>query len=56
QGGRLVTSGGRVLGVMAHVREGVLADAMKVAYEGLVGVSFDGMHFRRDIGRKGLTA
>ncbi len=55
QGGRLVTSGGRVLGVTAHLREGTLADAIKRAYEALAGISFDGMHYRRDIGRKGLT-
>jgi phosphoribosylamine--glycine ligase len=56
QGGILVTSGGRVLGVTAHVREGTLADAMRRAYEALSGVTFDGMHYRRDIGRKGLSA
>jgi phosphoribosylamine--glycine ligase len=54
--GTLVTSGGRVLGVTAYVREGSLADAQRNAYEALSGISFDGMHYRRDIGRKGLTA
>ena len=31
-----------------------LTDALKKAYEGVSLISFDGMHFRRDIGRKAL--
>ncbi len=45
---RLVTSGGRVLSVCA--RGGDLADAVALAYRGVDQISFDGMHFRTDIG------
>ncbi|HSB38856.1 MAG TPA: phosphoribosylglycinamide synthetase C domain-containing protein, partial [Gaiellaceae bacterium] len=47
QGGRLVTSGGRVLAVTA-VGEDVAA-ARAQAYEAAGRVSFAGMQFRRDI-------
>ncbi len=45
--GRVVTSGGRVLSVMA--RGGTVPEARKRAYEALGKVSFTGMYFRRDI-------
>jgi len=48
----LVTSGGRVLGVTA--RGETLASAIRSAYEGVGKIHFDGMHYRTDIGRKGL--
>ncbi len=48
----LVTSGGRVLGVTT--RGETLAQAIENAYRDLTHISFDGMHYRRDIGRKGL--
>jgi len=47
---RLVTAGGRVLGVTA-VRS-ALADAAGVAYSGVRAIHFNGAHYRRDIGRK----
>jgi len=50
--GKLVTAGGRVLGVTATA--GDLATAMARAYAALGDISFEGMHFRRDIGAKGL--
>jgi phosphoribosylamine--glycine ligase len=50
--GKLVTAGGRVLGVTAAA--GDLASAVARAYAAVADVSFEGMHFRRDIGRKGL--
>ena len=46
--GRLVTAGGRVLSVCA--RGGDLADAVALAYRGVEKISFDGMHYRTDIG------
>jgi phosphoribosylamine--glycine ligase len=49
----LVTSGGRVLGVTA--RGGTLAQAIDHAYRGVHKIAFDGMHYRTDIGRKGLA-
>jgi phosphoribosylamine---glycine ligase len=45
--GRLVTSGGRVLGVSALGAN--LNDARRRAYEVLFGISFQGMRFRTDI-------
>lgn len=44
---RLVTSGGRVLGVTAT---GIsIADAQKRAYEAVKKIQFNGMHYRKDI-------
>ncbi len=50
--GATETAGGRVLGVTAA--GGDLASAMDLAYAGVHEISFEGMHYRRDIGRKGL--
>jgi phosphoribosylamine--glycine ligase len=52
EGGQIVTDGGRVLGVTglgADVRE-----AMAQAYRGIARISFEGMHYRRDIGARNL--
>jgi phosphoribosylamine--glycine ligase len=51
--GKLVTAGGRVLGVTAAADD--LATAVARAYAAVGDVHFEGMHFRRDIGRKGLA-
>jgi phosphoribosylamine--glycine ligase len=48
----LETSGGRVLGVTASGPD--LSAAIRNAYQGVAQVHFDGMHYRRDIGEKGL--
>jgi phosphoribosylamine--glycine ligase len=53
QDGKVVTAGGRVLCVTAlgdNVRQ-----AQKNAYDVLVGVHFDGMQYRRDIGHRAIT-
>lgn len=47
--GRLVATGGRVLTVVA--RGATHREAMDRAYAALAGISFDGMHYRTDIGR-----
>jgi phosphoribosylamine--glycine ligase len=47
----LETAGGRVLGVTAA--GGDLPSAIDHAYAGVEKIRFDGMHFRRDIGRRG---
>jgi phosphoribosylamine--glycine ligase len=47
--GKLVTSGGRVLAVSAT--GATLDDALKSAYAGISHLHFEGMHYRRDIGR-----
>jgi phosphoribosylamine--glycine ligase len=48
----LETAGGRVLGVTAAGQD--LAGAIHAAYEAVREVDFEGMHYRTDIGRKGL--
>ncbi|OFW12911.1 MAG: phosphoribosylamine--glycine ligase [Acidobacteria bacterium RIFCSPLOWO2_02_FULL_59_13] len=50
--GKLVTSGGRVLGITA--RGPSLATATEAAYEAASRIRFQGMHYRRDIAQKGL--
>jgi phosphoribosylamine--glycine ligase len=53
-GEKLITDGGRVLGVTATEKD--LASAMMLAYEAVNKIHFEGMHYRRDIGAKGLAA
>jgi phosphoribosylamine--glycine ligase len=48
----LETAGGRVLGVTAAGQD--LTGAIHGAYEAVRQVDFEGMHYRTDIGRKGL--
>ncbi|HFC97277.1 MAG TPA: phosphoribosylamine--glycine ligase [Thermosulfurimonas dismutans] len=50
--GRLVTSGGRVLGVTALAED--IPQAMRKAYQAVERIHFEGVHFRRDIGAKAL--
>lgn len=52
--GKLVTSGGRVLGVTALGSD--LQQALDKAYAALDEIHFDNMHFRHDIGKKALAA
>jgi len=49
--GRLLTAGGRVLGVTASGPD--LAAARTRAYAAIEKIHFEGMHFRRDIGLRG---
>jgi phosphoribosylamine--glycine ligase len=53
EGDRLVTAGGRVLGVTAYGAD--LAAARARAYGAIEKIHFDGMHFRRDIGLRGTN-
>ena len=50
----LVTAGGRVLTVVG--RGPTYQEAIAVAYRAAAHVRFEGMQFRRDIGRKAVTA
>jgi phosphoribosylamine---glycine ligase len=54
QDGHLVTAGGRVLTVVG--RGATYRQAIDTAYDAASKVSFDGMQYRRDIGRKALAA
>ena len=51
--GKVVTSGGRVLCVTALGDNVKLAQ--KHAYEAILGIHFDGMQYRRDIGHRAVT-
>ncbi len=52
--GRIVTAGGRVLTVVGSGAD--YADAIARAYGGVSRISFDGMQYRRDIGRQAIRA
>jgi phosphoribosylamine--glycine ligase len=51
--GQLVTSGGRILSVVG--RAATYEDAIARAYSGISHIAFEGMHYRRDIGRKAVS-
>ena len=52
--GKLVTSGGRVLGITATAP--TLREALREAYKAADTVSFEGKYLRRDIGQRALRA
>jgi phosphoribosylamine---glycine ligase len=52
--GRLLTAGGRVLGVTAVADD--VASAIERAYQAVGRIRFEGMHFRKDIGRRRAVA
>jgi phosphoribosylamine---glycine ligase len=49
EAGEIVTSGGRVLGITATGKD--LDEALRRAYNAVGKISFEGMQFRRDIGK-----
>jgi phosphoribosylamine--glycine ligase len=51
---QLVTAGGRVLSVAAYALS--LQKALANAYEAINYISFEGMHYRRDIAQRGIKA
>jgi len=53
RGAHVVTAGGRVLGVTGLGT--TVADAIEKAYEGVRAISWQGAHYRSDIGRKALN-
>jgi len=50
--GNIVTNGGRVLGVTALGKD--IKEAINKAYQGVGHISFDGAHYRKDIGAKAI--
>ena len=54
QNGKLITAGGRVLGVTATAD--TLENALQKAYAAAKQIQFDGMFYRKDIGQKALQA
>ncbi|MGQ9525609.1 MAG: phosphoribosylamine--glycine ligase [Armatimonadota bacterium] len=53
QDGRIVTAGGRVLGVTAW--DTAIPGAVRRAYQAVQQIRFDGAHYRTDIGRRALN-
>lgn len=51
--GKLLTAGGRVLGIVGTGKD--LRSALDKAYEGVSKIRFDGAFYRKDIGQKGLA-
>jgi phosphoribosylamine--glycine ligase len=51
-GDRLLTNGGRVLAVSARASD--LKSAIAKAYRAVEKIRWDGLHYRKDIGKKGL--
>ncbi|MEI8270210.1 MAG: phosphoribosylamine--glycine ligase [bacterium] len=52
ESGNLITNGGRVLGISAIGEN--LEEALATVYEAVSTISFEGMQYRKDIGRKTL--
>jgi phosphoribosylamine--glycine ligase len=52
ENGRWVTAGGRVLGATA--RAASIAEAVEEVYRAVGKISWDGMHYRKDIARRAL--
>lgn len=52
--GRLVTAGGRVLGVTALGSD--LQEALNKSYAAVESIDFENKHYRKDIGQKALNA
>jgi phosphoribosylamine--glycine ligase / phosphoribosylformylglycinamidine cyclo-ligase len=53
QGDQILTNGGRILGVTAWHAD--LEQAIEAAYLAMDGIYFEGMHYRKDIGNRGLV-
>ena len=54
EGGEFLTAGGRVLGITASGE--TLQKALDAAYKAAEQVTFEGVHYRRDIGQRALKA
>lgn len=52
--GALITAGGRVLGVTALGAD--LQSAREAAYRSVESIEFEGAHYRKDIGARGVKA
>lgn len=54
-GGKILSSGGRVLGVTSILNDNNISKAIDAAYSELNKIKFDNMVFRRDIGKKAFN-
>ncbi|GAB4431876.1 MAG: phosphoribosylamine--glycine ligase [bacterium] len=50
--GKVITDGGRVLGVTAVGED--IVDAIKTGYKAIEKINFDKMHYRKDIGKRAI--
>ncbi|MDQ7816004.1 MAG: phosphoribosylamine--glycine ligase [Melioribacteraceae bacterium] len=50
--GKLLTNGGRVLGVTSVIKENDLSSAKKIVYDAVSQIHFDGIYYRKDISDK----
>ncbi len=53
--GKLVTSGGRVLGVTSVIEQNDLIACKQKTYESLAKINFEGIYYRKDISDKGIS-
>ena len=53
QGEKIITSGGRVLGVTGLGK--TIKEAIANTYQAVAKINFEGMHYRKDIGRKAVS-
>ena len=54
--GKIVTDGGRVLGLVTSIEKNDLRLCKEKAYEAISKIKFDGMQYRKDISDKGILA
>ena len=52
--GKILTNGGRVLGITSFTEKNDLVEAKKIAYEPIAKIHFDGMYYRKDISDKAI--
>jgi phosphoribosylamine---glycine ligase len=52
--GSVLTAGGRVLGVVGRGKD--IAHAIRTAYDSVSKIGFEGVQFRRDIGKRAITS
>ena len=51
---KIVTNGGRVLGVTSFIKKNDVREAKTICYDALSKVTFNGMHYRKDISDKAI--
>ncbi|MFA6233982.1 MAG: phosphoribosylamine--glycine ligase [Bacteroidota bacterium] len=54
EGNRIVSAGGRVLGITALAQGSDIAASIRLAYSAVSRIRFDGAYYRTDIGKKAL--
>ena len=54
ENGKIVTNGGRVLGVTSMLKENDLAEAKRITYDALKKIHFENIYYRTDIADKAL--